>query len=95
MVDLTLILAGCAGVAATAGAIGAVMPPALRPWWHTRRNFVAPVLAPGADTSAPPALQLVETVDRRQQQLPFVGQDRRRTRQGRSAQDRQRQGNGG
>ena len=86
MIDLTLALAGCASVATLAGAIGAVMPPVLRPWWHARRNFVAPVLAP--------ALQVVETVDRRTHQLPFVGQDRRRSARGAAARDQRRRGNG-
>jgi hypothetical protein len=94
MVDLTLALASCAGVATVAGAISAVMPPALRPWWHARRDFVAPVLAPGALLEAAPALQVVETVDRRTHQLPFVGQDRRRSARGAAARDQRRHGNG-
>lgn len=95
MVDLTLALAGCASVAALAGAIGAVMPPTLRPWWHARRNFIAPVPMPGSLRALAPTLQVVITVDRRRQQLPFVGQDRRKARSASTgAHDRHRHGNG-
>jgi hypothetical protein len=100
-------LAGGAGMALLAAAVDAALPASRRSWWHARpRQAFAPrhehaaaLTTSAADVAevgsmAPvPALQLVGTVERRDNQLPFVGRDRRRAaraaaRQRRAANDR-------
>jgi len=99
--------AGGAGMALLAAAVDAALPASRRSWWHARpRQAFAPrhehaaaLTTSAADVAevgsmAPvPALQLVGTVERRDNQLPFVGRDRRRAaraaaRQRRAANDR-------
>ncbi|MFN0183888.1 MAG: hypothetical protein ACKVQR_08730 [Aquabacterium sp.] len=70
----TLLLIFYSGVAAMilASLAGAVRSVSMRPIWATA----------GAANIGAPRLAVVETVDRRQNQLPFVGQDRRTANQG-------------
>jgi hypothetical protein len=94
-------------MALLAAAVDAALPASRRSWWHARpRQAFAPrhehaaaLTTSAADVAevgsmAPvPALQLVGTVERRDNQLPFVGRDRRRAaraaaRQRRAANDR-------
>lgn len=90
MAVTTFFLAGCAGMALMAAAVDAALPRSRRSWWRAQpRVAFAPrlvreaVAAPAAEdviapTAASPVLQLVETVDRRALNLPFVGRERRR-----------------
>ena len=106
-IEWGVYLAGGAGMALLAAAVDAALPASRRSWWHARpRQAFAPrheraaaLTTSAADVAevgsmAPvPALQLVETAERRDNQLPFVGRDRRRAaraaaRQRRAANDR-------
>ena len=92
-IEWGVYLAGGTGMAMLAAALDALQPANRRSWWHARpRQTFAPrheraaalttVAADEVDradlTAAAPALQLVDTVERRDTQLPFVGKDRRR-----------------
>lgn len=68
MSTLTLMLYGGVAAMILAALAEAVRAIQARPVWEIAN----------AVSARPVGLQLVETVDRRQQQLPFVGQDRRR-----------------
>ncbi|RZS54855.1 hypothetical protein [Sphaerotilus mobilis] len=85
-----MILAGCAAMALTQAALGALFPASHRPWWHALPRAARPIRSTaGASSELPtvpadsdellqsPSLTVVETVDRRHQSLPFVGRDRR------------------
>ncbi len=87
---LILVLLSCVAMALTHAAIGAFFPSTHRPWWHPlQRAEPAPQ---AVDAEPQTALQLVETQDRRQTALPFVGRDRRKVAQGEAARSTTRTG---
>ncbi|MCK6424446.1 MAG: hypothetical protein L6Q75_05075 [Burkholderiaceae bacterium] len=79
------IAAACLGLALFAAALDALLPRQRRSWWRAlpkadfapRERRAAPL-----QTVAPTVtLQAVQTQDRRQAPLPFVGKDRRKAAQ--------------
>ena len=91
---LILVLLSCVAMALTQATIGAFFPSTHRPWWHPLQRELRTPRSATADAAAEPmtALQLVETHDRRQNALPFVGRDRRKVAQGEAARTNTRTG---
>jgi hypothetical protein len=86
-IELSLLVASGIAMLLAMAALDALLPRNRRAWWSTRamqvyaprHERVAQADADAATEFEEPAfgLQLVETVDRRNLALPFVGKDRR------------------
>jgi hypothetical protein len=85
---LILTLLSCVAMALSQAVLGAFFPSTHRPWWHPLKREVRP----GAAEAPQTALQLVETLDRRQTSLPFVGRDRRKVAQAEAQSNQRRTG---
>ncbi|MGY0196881.1 hypothetical protein ACWA7J_17575 [Leptothrix sp. BB-4] len=87
---LILMLLSCVAMALTQAVLGAFFPSTHRPWWHPLKRETRPM---SSATAAPQtALQLVETLDRRQTPMPFVGRDRRKAGRAEAGADQRRTG---
>lgn len=85
---LLIPIACCVAMAGTTALLGFFFPASRRPWWHAIER-AAPLQSSSTDAS----LALVETTDRRNGTLPFVGRDRRKA--ARAGDARRRDGTGG
>ena len=105
MVEIGWVMLATACMAVLAAALGSVFPAAYRPWWHPLQR--AQPTAPRAHASAAEfdphlaetqpvtvPLEVVDTLDRRAQPLPFVGKDRRKVAHASERQQTRRRGNG-
>jgi len=104
MIDFPLVLLSCLFMALLTAAFGSLFPAAHRPWWHPLRRAEPATRASAAATEIDPhlaetqpvtlPLQVVESVDRRGQPLPFVGKDRRKAARAAARHEHRRHGNG-
>jgi hypothetical protein len=104
MIDFSLLLWSGLFMALLTAALGSLFPANHRPWWHARRRaepaaragVVVAELDPHLAETQPVTVpfQVVESVDRRDRPLPFVGKDRRRAARAAARQDARRHGNG-